>query len=119
MRLKHANLCVRDIDAAFPFLQTPSPDFRIRADRTDPDGMRWMRWVHLGTDDCYIALTKAKRQAEPWQPYVGLPGVNHLGCDVSDAALLRTRMLAPGYRESTVPRTIPTANGLFPGPRRQ
>ena len=111
MRLEHANLCVRDIDAMTRFLQTACPAFRIRADRTDLDGTRW---VHMGSDACYIALTKAWRQPEQqWQPYIGLPGVNHLGYEVDDAALLRERMLAAGYRESTVPNTHPHRKRIY------
>ncbi len=55
-RLEHANLCVRDIDTMIRFLRTACPEFRIRADRTDTDGSRW---VHVGTDDTYFALTRA------------------------------------------------------------
>jgi catechol 2,3-dioxygenase-like lactoylglutathione lyase family enzyme len=100
-RLEHANLCVRNIDTILRFVQTAFPDFRVRADRTDADGCRW---VHVGTDDCYVALTAAWEPGESaFQPYSGLPGVNHLGFEVDDAAALRERMLAAGYEESTVP----------------
>jgi catechol 2,3-dioxygenase-like lactoylglutathione lyase family enzyme len=100
-RLEHANLSVRDIDHTIRFLQTAFPEFRIRADRTDSDGSRW---VHVGTDDTYIALTQAGRTPDrPWEPYAGLPGVNHLGYEVDAAAALRERMLSAGYEESTPP----------------
>ena len=107
-RLEHANLCVRDIDAMIRFLQTAMPEFRVRADHKDSEGSRW---VHLGTDDSYIALSRAR--AEPlqmWQPYMGFPGMNHLGYEVDDAAALRTRMLAAGFEESTVPNKHPHRN---------
>lgn len=118
VRLEHANLCVRDIDAAIRFLRTAFPDFRIRADRTGADGSRW---VHVGTDDTYIALTAAVAApvadagAPPraWEPYSGIPGVNHLGYEVDDADALRNRMLAAGYEESTVPNSHPFRKRVY------
>jgi hypothetical protein len=35
------------------FVRTAFPEFRIRGDASQADGSRW---VHLGTDDTYIAL---------------------------------------------------------------
>src|SRR5690349_16137336 len=100
-RLEHANLCVRDIDAMLSFLRTAFPEFRVRADRADADGSRW---IHVGTDETYLALNSATRTSGPIrEPYSGQPGVDHLGFEVDDAAALRTRMLAAGYEESTVP----------------
>jgi catechol 2,3-dioxygenase-like lactoylglutathione lyase family enzyme len=101
-RLEHANLTVRDIDRTIRFLQTACPEFRIRADR-EADGERW---VHIGTDDSYLALTQANRDLErTWEPYSGAPGVNHLGLEVDDADALRARMLAAGYEETTPPNS--------------
>jgi catechol 2,3-dioxygenase-like lactoylglutathione lyase family enzyme len=101
VRMEHANLCVRDIDATIRFLQSAFPEFRVRADRP---GMNGDRWVHIGTDDTYIALTGATDDLESqWEPYAGRPGMNHLGYEVDDADALRARMLAAGYQESTVP----------------
>jgi catechol 2,3-dioxygenase-like lactoylglutathione lyase family enzyme len=117
VRLEHVNLCVRDIDAALRFLRTAFPDFRIRADRTGADGSRW---VHFGTHDNYIALTAADPApvadapgSPRWEPYCGLPGVNHLGYEVDDAEALRSRMLAAGYEESTVPNAHPFRKRVY------
>jgi hypothetical protein len=52
VRLEHANLVVRDIDATIRFLQAAFPEFRIRFDGTDSQGSRW---VHIGTDDTYVS----------------------------------------------------------------
>ena len=111
VRLEHANLCVRDIDAAIRFLQTAFPDFVIRADQTDVGGGRW---VHIGTDETYLALSEADEERTPtWEPYSGQPGVNHLGFEVEDAAALRARMLAAGYEESTVPNDHPHRRRVY------
>jgi hypothetical protein len=54
-RLEHANLIVQDVEATIRFLHTAFPEFRIRFDARLPDGMGWM---HIGTDDTYIALAR-------------------------------------------------------------
>lgn len=76
------------------------PEFRIRFDGMDPRGFRW---VHIGIDDTYIALTQSTVEPkEHWRPYVGIPGVNHLAYEVDDVEALRERMKSAGYRDSTV-----------------
>ena len=98
IRLEHANIIVRDIEAMVQFLKTAFPDFEIRGEGNG-DGPRWL---HIGTDDTYIALSEAtKEPAEAWVPYNGAPGVNHLGYEVDDVEALRSRMVAAGYRDST------------------
>ena len=103
--LEHANLTVRDVDAMIRFLGTAFPEFRVRGEGTNAHGVRW---VHIGTDDTYLALNEARQEAaEPWEPYAGKPGVNHLGYEVDDAEAVRDRLASAGYRESTVPNAHP------------
>ena len=110
-RLEHANLIVRDIDAMLHFLQSAFPEFCIRRDVCDPNGVRW---VHVGTDETYIALTQSTHEPQqPWTPYAGLPGVNHLGYEVDDAEALRQRLKAAGYEESTVPNNHPYRKRVY------
>jgi catechol 2,3-dioxygenase-like lactoylglutathione lyase family enzyme len=110
-RLEHANLCVRDIDAMLRFLQTAFPEFRVRADQTEDDGSRW---VHVGDDNTYIALSSAWLPGEPpFEPYSGLPGINHLGYEVDDVSALRYRMLGGGFEESTVPNNHPHRRRVY------
>jgi catechol 2,3-dioxygenase-like lactoylglutathione lyase family enzyme len=110
-RLEHANLAVRDVEAAIRFLTTAFPEFRIRR-----EGKTWQgwRWVHLGTDEIYFALNEApEAAAEQWVPYAGKPGVNHLGFEVDDAGALRTRLAAAGYEDSTVPNDHPHRRRVY------
>ncbi len=101
VRLEHANLIVRDIDAMIRFLRTAFPEFQIRGEGTMEQGGRW---VHVGTDETYIALNQARTEPQRrWVPYAGEPGVNHLGYEVDDAEGVRGRLKEAGYRESTVP----------------
>ena len=111
IRLEHANLAVRDVDAMLRFLRTAFPDFRVRG-----EGKTWVgsRWVHVGTDDAYLALNEASdASAEPRTPYCEKPGLNHLGFEVDDADAVRTRLRAAGYRESTVPNSHPHRTRVY------
>jgi len=75
IRMEHANLHVRHFDDAVRFLKTAFPDFHVRSESVS-DGLRWM---HIGTDDTYIALNETSNdRRENWAPYDGKPGVNHL-----------------------------------------
>jgi len=104
-RLEHANICVRNVDSMIRFLQTVFPDFQVRKDVTNDDGTRW---VHVGTNETYIALNLSQLDpAEAWEPYGGKPGVNHLAYEVDDAEGVRERMLTAGFEESTPPNAHP------------
>ncbi len=110
LRIEHANMIVRDIDAMAQFLSTAFPDFEVRQDAGDGDD----RWVHIGTEDTYIALNQAREEpAERWRPYRGIPGVNHLGWEVDDVDALRERMRHAGYRDSTVPNNHPHRRRVY------
>jgi len=110
-RLEHANVCVRDIEGMIRFLQTAFPEFRVRGEGVSQDGTRW---VHVGTDETYIALGQSRREpATHWIPYDGLPGVNHVAYEVDDVEAVRERMLAAGYRESTPPNAHPYRRRLY------
>lgn len=111
IRLEHANIVVRDIDEAIRFLQTAFEDFRVRREGKSLQGTRW---VHIGTDETYIALSEATREpAESWVPYGGRPGLNHLGYEVDDVEALRARLSEAGYRDSTVPNSHPYRKRVY------
>ena len=110
-RLEHANLRVHAIDAVVRFLMTAFPDFKIRRDATDPDGSRW---VHVGSNETYIALNQAKpEESRRSTPYKGRPGLNHLAYEVDDVEALRARLRAAGYRDSTVPNAHPYRTRVY------
>jgi catechol 2,3-dioxygenase-like lactoylglutathione lyase family enzyme len=111
VKLEHANMVVRDVDGMIRFLQTAFPEFLIRRDDRNDEGVRW---VHIGTDDTYIALNEATETGDRvWQPYSGAPGVNHLGFETGDVDALRARLLQAGYEESTVPNEHPHRKRVY------
>jgi catechol 2,3-dioxygenase-like lactoylglutathione lyase family enzyme len=111
VRMEHANLTVRDIDAMIRFLQAAFPEFHVRREGKSQDGSRW---VHIGTDDNYIALNPASaKPGIPWMPYSGRAGVNHLGYEVDDAEALRQRLQSAGYKESTPPNAHPHRKRVY------
>ena len=111
VRLKHANLSVRDVEEMIRFLTTAFPESRIRGEGTNQDGTRW---VHLGTDETYLALNQSSQEPDrSWVPYEGLPGVNHLAYEVHDVEALRSRLEAAGYWDSTVPNAHPHRRRVY------
>ena len=110
IRLEHANIIVRDIDATVRFIETAFPSFRIRHDAVH----NGRRWLHIGSDDTYIALNEATAEpAEPWQPYSGKPGVNHLAFEVDDVDALGGRLRDAGFADSTVPNSHPYRKRVY------
>ena len=83
----------------------------MRGEGTNRDGTRW---VHVGTNDTYIALNQAKADSERhWMPYSGEPRLNHLAYEVDDVESLRLRLKAAGYRDSTVPNAHPHRKRVY------
>jgi catechol 2,3-dioxygenase-like lactoylglutathione lyase family enzyme len=110
IRPEHANLIVRDIDGMIHFLTTAFPDFRVRS---RGDNLRG-EWAHVGNDETYVALNSATRSsAEPWEPYGGAPGLNHLGYEVDDVAALAERLRTAGYEDSTYPNAHPHRRRVY------
>jgi catechol 2,3-dioxygenase-like lactoylglutathione lyase family enzyme len=110
IRLEHANMVVRNIDDTVRFLTAALPEFRIRREGLN-EGRRWM---HIGTDDTYIALNESSDEpAEKWVPYDGKPGINHLGYEVDDVEALRDRLAAAGFEDSTYPNNHPHRKRVY------
>ncbi len=110
IRLEHANICVTDIEAMMKFLQTISPDFKIRGG----GGTGSDRWVHFGNNETYIALQQASEKLKTnFTPYSGTPGVNHLAFEVDDVEALQNKLEKAGYKNSTVPNNHPFRKRIY------
>lgn len=110
IRLEHANMNVRNINDTVRFLIAALPEFQIRREGQN-EGQRWM---HIGTDDTYIALNESTDEpTEKWVPYAGKPGINHLGYEVDDVDAVRARLSAAGFRDSTYPNNHPHRKRVY------
>lgn len=110
-RLEHANLCVENVDAMLKFVLNAFPEFRVRHDSgiDDPE-----RWVHVGDDEQYLALSQARKPSTMTrQPYSQQPGFNHLGFVVDDAEAVRGRLLRAGYKESYFAESHPARRRVY------
>lgn len=94
-QLEHANLTVSSFDKAVRFLTTALPEFRVRGEGGSIADDN--RWLHVGTDDSYIALYEPADA-----PRSSSGSVNHLGFVVDDADALHQRLTDAGYREAYV-----------------
>ena len=110
-RLEHANLTVRNTEATIRFLQTAFPEFKIRQEKREPGGPHW---VHIGTDETYIAITEGITPEEPGRRiYSSVPGFNHLAYEVNDADALYERLKSAGYHNSTPPNHHPARKRVY------
>ncbi|MFQ5624024.1 MAG: VOC family protein [Paracoccaceae bacterium] len=97
-RLEHANITVPDIDAAIAFLMALEPAFRVRHDSGSQGDYRW---VHVGTDDSYVALEEPHEptpDASMARRYTDF-GINHTGWVVDDIEAACARLDAAGYTQ--------------------
>jgi len=72
----------------------------------DPDGL----WAGGA---CFPASYTGGEPGQPWTPYAGVPGVNHLAYEVDDVEALRERLRSAGYRDSTVPNRHPYRKRVY------
>ena len=111
VRLEHVNICVKDFSVMVNFLQTAFPEFKVRGEGTFTKGVNWL---HVGTDDTYIALEQANKVAvSDGTRNSGTPGVNHLAYEVDDIDSLRNRLNSNGFKESGVADTHPYRKRVY------
>ena len=97
-RIEHLNITVPDIDEAIKFLKIVAPDFVIRKDDKSLDNYRW---VHIGNDNCYIALQEAqlgdaaKKQLPSYKNY----GINHTALVVLNLKQIEDKLIENGYQK--------------------
>lgn len=98
--LEHANITVSDIDEAIRFLTTAFPHFNVRGQgESESDGVI-RKWLHIGTDETYIALEQISLEDQGNRtPYQDV-GINHIGFVVNDVDSLIARLKEAGYSES-------------------
>ncbi len=104
-QLEHANISVQSIENAVKFLTTAFPHFQIRGGSKPGEASRW---VHVGTEDSYIAFAEKPDRTSP----AGL-GIQHLGFVVDDAAAVYARLKEAGYKEGYIPEPHPHRKRIY------
>jgi catechol 2,3-dioxygenase-like lactoylglutathione lyase family enzyme len=87
--LEHVNVAVKNIEESVRFLRTAFPSFVVRGEGVT-DGSRWL---HVGTDQTYIALNESPHDRTARGP------LNHLGSVVDDAGAVGARLREAGFKE--------------------
>lgn len=106
--LEHANLTVRSLDEAVRFITTAFPHFRVRGRGVSMG----TPWLHVGTDDVYVAFFEASDSAPAAASEDGL-GFNHIGFVVKDADAVANALREAGYQEGFVAEPHPHRKRIY------
>jgi len=99
-KVEHMNITVGNLDEAVKFLQTAMPDFAIRGEGDSEMNQSKYHWLHIGTDDSYVALQgHTGHQSSITKRYSDVGG-NHVGFVVTEIDKLINRMESIGYTPS-------------------
>lgn len=85
--LEHIHVDVVSIDKTEQFLQIAAPELQRRGGGDTED---YGRWVHIGTESGYIALTEAPEANE-------MPELRHIGVQIDNIESLMARLSAAGF----------------------
>lgn len=98
--LEHANITVADINKTIEFLTSAFPHFIVRGSgESETDGIV-RKWLHIGTDEMYVALEEVSSKDEGTRrPYKDV-GINHIGFVVEDVEPIIKRLKNADYKES-------------------
>lgn len=95
-RLEHVNMTVDNIDEVVRFVRTALPTWEVRGDGE----MDWfgkpIHWLHIGTDDNYLALQDGgEGEALHWTGH--RIGAKHVGVVVDSVDTVVARLRAAGF----------------------
>ena len=98
--LEHANITVLDIDRAVQFLTTAFPHFKVRGGGEGDHGDWQKKWVHLGSDETYIAIEQTTLTQQFDRDTAMQTGINHVGFVVDDVDDIQAKMAKAGYKSA-------------------
>ena len=94
--MEHVNLSVNNLPEAVRFFETAFPEFEVRGGGERENNTRWL---HIGTQETYIALTEVPNDNQHEKDY-DKNGFNHVGFVVEDVAGIADRLLEAGFQRS-------------------
>lgn len=96
--VEHANVTVRDLDEVKDLLLCALPGWRVRGEgRLDWFGHRSIRWLHVGTEQSYIALQSGGGEGVHPDWRSSALGTKHIGIVVPSLNETLQRLAAAGY----------------------
>lgn len=101
-RLEHANITVKDIEEGVRFLTAAFPEFQPRGGHESDV----KRWLHVGTDETYIALEEMTETTVSDRKFYQDVGINHVGFVVEDLDGLIARLEGAGYETGELAEEI-------------
>eukprot|EP00010_Vexillifera_abyssalis_P006378 CAMPEP_0201546186 /NCGR_PEP_ID=MMETSP0173_2-20130828/2556_1 /ASSEMBLY_ACC=CAM_ASM_000268 /TAXON_ID=218659 /ORGANISM="Vexillifera sp., Strain DIVA3 564/2" /LENGTH=170 /DNA_ID=CAMNT_0047954793 /DNA_START=43 /DNA_END=555 /DNA_ORIENTATION=+ len=97
--LEHANISTHSLVHATKFFRTAFPQWKIRGGGEMEDRF----WIHIGTDEYYLALFEPKVIAKSSRVPYKQPGINHIAFVIPKAheslSTLVERMTKAGYTQ--------------------
>ncbi len=105
--IEHANITVDNIEEAIRFLKTAFPFFRVRGKGESETGGIVRKWLHIGTDETYIALESVSASDTGTRKPYRDNGINHIGFVVEDLESIEIRLDAAGYKHSIDVEPLP------------
>jgi len=94
--VEHANVTVRDLGEVTNLLLSALPDWRVRGEGSSAWFGKQIRWLHVGTDNSYVALQDGGEGDYPnWKG--SSVGMKHLGIVVPSVEQVLLRLAAIGY----------------------
>ncbi len=97
MKVEHVNITVGDINEAVNFLQTALPSFVIRGEGDSESNGKPYHWVHIGTDNSYVALQAPTAKTKASLKRYADVGTNHIGFEVEDMDSVIHNLSTLGY----------------------
>ncbi len=96
-KVEHMNITVGDLSTTLNFLQTALPDFKIRGEGDSESNSKPYHWIHVGSNDSYIALQAFTGKNVSITERYSDVGSNHVGFVVEQMEPLLQRMKGIGY----------------------
>ncbi len=116
-KLEHTNLIVTDIDPTVAFLTAAFPSWHIRGEGNQPYAGMARRWVHLGDDDFYLALTAfdidPKDKGHQRDLSSPTPGLAHIGFEVSSLDDVVARLKEAGFEPDHLGADHPHRKNIY------
>ncbi len=113
MQVEHVNITVGDITEAVNFLTTAMPEFAIRGEGDSESNGKTYHWIHIGTDESYVALQGPTANTRASLERYADVGTNHIGFVVEDINKVVKNLTQSGYEMTSDNREHPARRRVY------